>query len=657
MEKMSAKKNKLPQVGRSMSSESHGTDSSASMALDSGGPNLQISFNTMRGGSDNVRTPVECETLSRTTGLRSGAHTEHDGPVITIEGGTPVESTPSNTLSNEANSNTVSGMDVDPSTSTTSSDQPPTDLRRVASTLGRTHLTARRTGAERRRAAKAAGTWIPRGQKKKERLARTLEQSGLSTLPTLRAKAAEGAGTPDKRARSEVSTPSSADTAADGKKQKLTYSEAAMFKMAVILEGFPEKKFSDTDADTLGSLLSDMIRPLDDGVGPQMKNWRYEGGAVLLTCVTSSTKTWLEDSVRTIGTLNESKLVVGEASKILKTVKVITRFPSYCNAKEVGAVLKMLDVQNPGIRTADWRILNTKVEPKGKTVVLQLPEEEVELLRQKGFALFCSMEQIHFSILAVKLQYISGGSRLETVIGSAYFPGNDTHPPPPVEVDALIQRVVSRGGAHLILGCDANAHHTVWNSTDTNTRGESLLEYIVGNNLTILNQGSRPTFITAVRKEILDLTLCTQHIANSIKGWKVLKETSMADHQYIYFEIEGRCVEQISYRDPKRTNWDHFRRDLKRKLDPVQTKLADKEDIDATAVKLQDCIMKAYESNNTPIVKTSNGKTKWWNNNLALMRTKVRKLFRRARKYGNDWAEYKRSLTRYNAEELKTTQA
>ncbi|KAI5735212.1 hypothetical protein M8J77_015582 [Diaphorina citri] len=731
MEKMSAKKNKLPQVGRSMSSESHGTDSSASMALDSGGPNLQISFNTMRGGSDNVRTPVECETLSRTTGLRSGAHTEHDGPVITIEGGTPVESTPSNTLSNEANSNTVSGMDVDPSTSTTSSDQPPTDLRRVASTLGRTHLTARRTGAERRRAAKAAGTWIPRGQKKKERLARTLEQSGLSTLPTLRAKAAEGAGTPDKRARSEVSTPSSADTAADGKKQKLTYSEAAMFKMAVILEGFPEKKFSDTDADTLGSLLSDMIRPLDDGVGPQMKNWRYEGGAVLLTCVTSSTKTWLEDSVRTIGTLNESKLVVGEASKILKTVKVITRFPSYCNAKEVGAVLKMLDVQNPGIRTADWRILNTKVEPKGKTVVLQLPEEEVELLRQKGFALFCSMEQIHFSILAniqhkklatanltqkfkqgdldvvliqepwcvngkvcglndtggtlvyhkgssenprtcllinkkhnflllqehtsrdlvaVKLQYISGGSRLETVIGSAYFPGNDTHPPPPVEVDALIQRVVSRGGAHLILGCDANAHHTVWNSTDTNTRGESLLEYIVGNNLTILNQGSRPTFITAVRKEILDLTLCTQHIANSIKGWKVLKETSMADHQYIYFEIEGRCVEQISYRDPKRTNWDHFRRDLKRKLGPVQTKLADKEDIDATAVKLQDCIMKAYESNNTPIVKTSNGKTKWWNNNLALMRTKVRKLFRRARKYGNDWAEYKRSLTRYNAE-------
>lgn len=399
MEIMSAKKNKLPQVGRSMSSESHGADSSASMALDSGGPNLQISFNTMRGGSDNVRTPVECETLSRTTGLRSGARIEHDDPVIAIEGGTPVESTPSNTLSNEANSNTVSGMDVDPSTSTTSSDQPPTDLRRVASTLGRTHLTARRTGAERRRAAKAAGTWIPRGQKKKERLARMLEQSGLSTLPTLRAKAAEGAGTPDKRARSEVSTPSSADTAADGKKQKLTYSEAAMFKMAVILEGFPEKKFSDTDADTLGSLLSDMIRPLDDGVGPQMKNWRYEGGAVLLTCVTSSTKTWLEDSVRTIGTLNESKLVVGEASKILKTVKVITRFPSYCNAKEVGAVLKMLDVQNPGIRTADWRILNTKVEPKGKTVVLQLPEEEVELLRQRGFALFCSMEQIHFSIL------------------------------------------------------------------------------------------------------------------------------------------------------------------------------------------------------------------------------------------------------------------
>ncbi|KAI5735863.1 hypothetical protein M8J77_023663 [Diaphorina citri] len=362
---MSADENKLPQVGRSMSSESHGADSSPSMALDSGGPDLQISNTMMRGGLDSVGTPVECDTLLQTTGLRSGALTEHDDPAIVHEEGTPVEY-PSYQLYKDANTHSATQMNVD-TIASASSEQQPTELRRVASSQGGTHPTVKRTGAERRRAAKAAGTWVSKGQKKREREARLLTQSGPSTSgtqqpPTLQA---EGAGTSDKRACSDVSTSSSTD----GKKQRLSYSEDTMHQMAVILEGFPENKLSEEDAVSLASQLADMVRPLEDGVGPQMRNWRYKGGAVLLTCVTSSTRTWLEDSVRTIGTLYESKLVVGEASKILKTVKVITRFPSYCNNKRVEDVLTLLEIQNSDISTAHWRIINAKVEQKGRTVV------------------------------------------------------------------------------------------------------------------------------------------------------------------------------------------------------------------------------------------------------------------------------------------------
>ncbi|XP_026682983.1 uncharacterized protein LOC103514136 [Diaphorina citri] len=325
MDIMSADENKLPQVGRSMSSESHGVDSSPSMALDSGGPDLQIPNTMMRGDLDNVGTPVECDTLLQTTGLRSGAHTEHDDPAIVHEEGTPVEypsyqlykdanthsatqmavdlkaivheegtpvEYPSYQLYKDANTHSATQMNVDTITSA-SSEQQPTELRRVASSQGGTHPPVKRTGAERRRAAKAAGTWVSKGQKKREREARLLTQSGPSTSgtqqpPTLQA---EGAGTSDKRACSDVSTSSSAD----GKKQRLSYSEDTMHQMAVILEGFPENKLSEEDAVSLASQLADMVRPLEDGVGPQMRNWRYKGGAVLLTCVTSSTRTWLED--------------------------------------------------------------------------------------------------------------------------------------------------------------------------------------------------------------------------------------------------------------------------------------------------------------------------------------------------------------------------
>jgi hypothetical protein len=31
----------------------------------------------------------------------------------------------------------------------------------------------------------------------------------------------------------------------------------------------------------------------------------------------------------------------------------------------------------------------------------------------------------------------------------------------------------------LTIGCDANAHHTLWQSTSTNPRGESLMEFLV----------------------------------------------------------------------------------------------------------------------------------------------------------------------------------
>jgi len=60
----------------------------------------------------------------------------------------------------------------------------------------------------------------------------------------------------------------------------------------------------------------------------------------------------------------------------------------------------------------------------------------------------------------------------------------------------------------LIVGYDSNAHHTVWGSTDTNRKGEELLEYLASTDLETLNKGSESTFCTAVRMEVLDLTIC-----------------------------------------------------------------------------------------------------------------------------------------------------
>jgi hypothetical protein len=69
----------------------------------------------------------------------------------------------------------------------------------------------------------------------------------------------------------------------------------------------------------------------------------------------------------------------------------------------------------------------------------------------------------------------------------------------------------------LIIGCDANAHHTLWGSTGTNPR-ESLIEFLVSLNLNILNHANKPTFVVCNRKEVTDLTLGTKKIVNLVIG-------------------------------------------------------------------------------------------------------------------------------------------
>ena len=59
----------------------------------------------------------------------------------------------------------------------------------------------------------------------------------------------------------------------------------------------------------------------------------------------------------------------------------------------------------------------------------------------------------------------------------------------------------------LVIGCDVNAHHTVWGSTDCCVTGKDLLEFLGTINLDILNIGCKPNFKNAVREEVIDITL------------------------------------------------------------------------------------------------------------------------------------------------------
>jgi hypothetical protein len=79
----------------------------------------------------------------------------------------------------------------------------------------------------------------------------------------------------------------------------------------------------------------------------------------------------------------------------------------------------------------------------------------------------------------------------------------------PSNVLRLLMGHCESRGIPLVIGCDANAHHTLWESTNVNPRGEQLLGYVMGTQLEVVNHGNVPTYVNAIRVEVLDLTLLT----------------------------------------------------------------------------------------------------------------------------------------------------
>jgi len=161
---------------------------------------------------------------------------------------------------------------------------------------------------------------------------------------------------------------------------------------------------------------------------------------------------------------------------------------------------------------------------------------------------------------------------MEIILGSAYPPYNDVEPIPPGELDRLVMGCRAEG-THLIIGCDANSHHNSWGSTNINNRGECLFNYIMTNGLDIMNRGNRPTFVTSNRQEVIDNTIATFHAGNFIKDWHVTEEVSCSDHRYIRFTVMGIDHSVITYRKPRRTDWESYRTELSGCLNGMTDKI------------------------------------------------------------------------------------
>jgi hypothetical protein len=96
-------------------------------------------------------------------------------------------------------------------------------------------------------------------------------------------------------------------------------------------------------------------------------------------------------------------------------------------------------------------------------------------------------------LVAVPINYNEEGVERRLVICSAYLPYYSEDPLPSKEFEDLMC-YCEKENLYLAVGCDSNAHHSAWGSTNCNSRGKSLVEFLNTTTLEILNRGNEPTF-------------------------------------------------------------------------------------------------------------------------------------------------------------------
>lgn len=264
---------------------------------------------------------------------------------------------------------------------------------------------------------------------------------------------------------------------------------------------------------------------------------------------------------------------------------------------------------------------------------------------KKGCQCLPLMEFCSRDLTTVETNWSQGDAR-GLVFSSAYFPYDSREPPPPLELRLLVEK--SQGtGRRLIIGCDANAHHQIgWGSSNTNPRGENLMEYLTANNLQIINVGNTPTFENRMRSEVIDITITTANISDCVRGWNVLEQASLSDHKYIQFKLEV-SNEQNNYRNPRKTDWACYAEQLTAMTGSLAGRIHSIIDLEHVASSLNEAMIDSFNENCPLQIRKSGTSISWWTADLDRQRKQVRKLFNRAKSCGS-WQAYHAGLTKYS---------
>lgn len=194
----------------------------------------------------------------------------------------------------------------------------------------------------------------------------------------------------------------------------------------------------------------------------------------------------------------------------------------------------------------------------------------------------------------------------------------------PSELQRLSDQIPS---PKLIVG-DFNAHNQIWGSARTCSRGRTIENFLLNNELVFLNKGKNTYFHPGFRTlSAIDLALCSSQILHAF-DWDVLDLYHSSDHFPIKItEINaGPDIYRRQRWKEKDVDWIKFGRRVEETLPPL-----DYLDLDNAIDKFTETVQNVANEMvpKTSIVPKVKQKA-WWNDNIASLSKECKKAYRKA---------------------------
>ena len=202
----------------------------------------------------------------------------------------------------------------------------------------------------------------------------------------------------------------------------------------------------------------------------------------------------------------------------------------------------------------------------------------------------------------------------------------------------------------IVIGSDSNSHSALWKSNETNLRGEQFENLIAQHNLTVCNTGGKHTFDAGNRKSIIDVTLSSLKISESIKSWTVHDQDYLSDHKLISFSLDFNPDGIELTRNFDKANWKRFNSILTKCKVNNKRKIWSKETIELEVKDLMKTILHALDKvcpEHPRKCKTNN--VHWWNTELHNLRKRVDNAFKHWKRNFQDPIKEKENRDSYTA--------